>query len=151
MIVPVARSTTLRRRCNLQDSKGSSWRRFLNLLTPRSNTVVFEPRCSLCGRPSATIRIVREDGGARLIYDGPGGSRGRGGLSITDATMDAIAAAFVPPYERAKVKAAEFYDDAGFCESCESFYCPTHWNISSTGGGTCPQGHFKSLDPHWHP
>jgi hypothetical protein len=125
--------------------------RFLNWFRPQLKTLVFQPRCSLCSRPSATIRVVSRDDGPRLVYDGPGGSSGSGGVPITQARVDAIAAAFVTPYERAKIKAAEFFDDAGFCESCECFYCPTHWNISTTGGGTCPKGHFKSLDPHWSP
>src|SRR5260370_41023394 len=108
-----------------------------NWFRPKSNALVFQPRCSLCGRPSATIQIVSRDEGPRLVYVGPCGSSGPAGVPITSARIDAIAAAFVAPYERAKINAAEFYDDAGFCESCECFYCPTHCNISGTGGGTC--------------
>ena len=43
-----------------------------------------------------------------------------------------------------------FYDDLGLCCACEEVYCYTHWNVSG-GAGRCPEGHFKSLDPHWHP
>jgi hypothetical protein len=59
--------------------------------------------------------------------------------------------AFTLPYESARITAVGFPDDAGFCTACGKFYCPAHWNISSLGAGRCPQGHFKSLDPHWHP
>ncbi len=63
----------------------------------------------------------------------------------------AILAALTLPYEAAKIRAADFYDDFGFCIDCAKFYCSTHWQVSTTGGGRCPAGHFKSLDPHWHP
>ena len=125
--------------------------RILDWLRLRPSETVFEPSCVLCGRPSATIRITSQAEGFVLIYDGPGGSSGSSGVPITRARYEAITAAFVEPFTITKIRAAEFYDDAGFCGLCGCFYCPTHWNISATGGGTCPKGHFKSLDPHWSP
>lgn len=116
-----------------------------------STTSVFQPPCALCGLPGATIRIEALAEGHRLIYDGPGGSSGPGGVPITRERRDAIALAFVPPFRCERIKSAGFYDDAGFCDVCGCFYCPEHWSISATGGGRCPKGHFKSLDPHWSP
>ena len=110
----------------------------------------FIPRCALCARPAAEIQLSETSGGWLLIYSGPGGSSGSG-IAISAEKANAIRAAFEPPCELRKIKAAKFYDDAGFCADCEKFYCPTHWNISPTGCGKCPAGHFKSLDPHWSP
>jgi hypothetical protein len=43
--------------------------------------------------------------------------------------------------------------DFGACvwTRCDAPYCYQHRNISSSGLGTCPSGHDKSLDPHWSP
>ena len=87
----------------------------------------------------------------RLIYSGPGGSNGNIGDLITQDQANAIRAALSAPYFADKLRAAGFYDGAGFCNQCLKFYCSTHWNVSGTGGGVCPEGHFKSLDPHWSP
>jgi hypothetical protein len=101
-------------------------------------------------RLAAEIEVSEASGSWLLKYSGPGGSNGSGDR-ISSETAEAIRSAFTPPYELTKIKAAGFYDDAGFCATCGKFYCPTHWNVSSTGGGRCPAGHFKSLDPHWSP
>lgn len=108
------------------------------------------PHCAACGRTAATLELSEDSGGWLLRYSGPGGSNG-GGDCIPAERAAAIRKAFTPPYAAATIKAAGFYDDAGFCVPCGKFYCPRHWNISSTGGGRCPEGHFKSLDPHWSP
>lgn len=113
--------------------------------------VVFRPRCSVCGRSSVTIRIVSRDGSIYIVYSGLEGGTGWGGDPASSAVVEATKRAFTPPYSTVSIKAAGFSDDAGFCDLCESFYCSRHWNISNTGGGTCPKGHFKSLDPHWRP
>jgi hypothetical protein len=113
-------------------------------------SLTFSPRCASCTRPAATIEISGEPGAEWLKYSGPGGSSGSGDR-ISAGEVEAIRAAFTPPCEATRIKAAGFYDDAGFCAACSKFYCPTHWNVSSTGGGKCPAGHFKSLDPHWSP
>jgi hypothetical protein len=52
--------------------------------------------------------------------------------------------------EYAAVQVLGLYDEAGYCASCRVAYCRRHWD-PSMGAGTCPEGHFKSLDPHWHP
>jgi hypothetical protein len=84
-----------------------------------------------------------------MKFIGPGGSNGNGN-KITPDRLKLIIEAFSEPIDPVKLK-AQFYDRAGFCPRCEKFYCPTHWNISSTGFGKCPSGHGESLDPHWSP
>ena len=59
------------------------------------------------------------------------------------------AIAFRPPLSFAQVRNAGFYDDAGFCQDCDTPYCYRHWHVSEGGYGYCPRGHGKSLDPHW--
>ena len=113
--------------------------------------LLYQPDCAVCGNASATIELLKDGQKTRLIYKGPGGSNGNIGDIVSDKRADAISRAFMPPYVIAKIKAAGFYDDAGYCTRCKCFYCPAHWNISGTGGGKCPKGHFKSLDPHWSP
>ena len=108
------------------------------------------PRCAICGRPAATIELTEKAGTWILRYNGPGGSNG-GGDRISGGRADAIRAAFTPPYDAAKIRAAGFHDVAGLCDECGTFYCPVHWSLSSTGAGCCPNGHRKSLDPHWSP
>jgi len=112
---------------------------------------VFVTRCAKCDCIAATIEIRSGNGTERLIYNGIVAGTGPGGTPISSGRTRAIASAFTPPYEAATIRAADFYDDAGFCASCGVFYCFTHWNPSTTGGGRCPHGHFKSLDPHWSP
>jgi hypothetical protein len=119
-----------------------------------TNNQTFQPRCAVCNSPPATIEISHKNGRPHLTYTGPGGSNDTGsgpGDPITAERARAIITAFTPPYDPEKIRTADFYDDAGYCLTCHTFYCPEHWNISSTGGGTCPRGHFKSLDPHWSP
>jgi hypothetical protein len=85
-----------------------------------------------------------------MKYKGAGGENGSGDL-ITAERAQNILTAFAEPYAPDRIRAAGFYDDGGYCLDCQQFYCPTHWNITSTGGGRCPKGHFKSLDPPWSP
>jgi len=110
----------------------------------------FQPRCTKCNAPASTIQLFDDSGKWQLVYRGPGGSSGSG-VNITTDRASAIIHGFTEPYLKEKIRAADFYDDGGFCLKCSKFYCPTHWNISTTGGGWCPEGHFKSLDPHWSP
>ena len=123
---------------------------FRQLFSLIGKSAPLSPRCALCGRLAAEIEISEVSGSWRLRYSGPGGSNGSGD-KISAERVQAIQAAFSEPYDNEKIKAAGFYDSAGFCVTCGKFYCSTHWNISSTGGGRCPEGHFKSLDPHWSP
>ncbi|WP_433534447.1 hypothetical protein ACQPZK_19940 [Micromonospora sp. CA-249363] len=137
---------------------------------------VAEPSCAVCGRPSAHIEIVapaaqpeswqrwrpsqrdaftaarQPHGGEQwwLLYAGIVAGNGSG-RPVDPAEAHRIADAFIKPYRYAAVTTAGFYDDAGFCERCDAPFCFHHWNVSSTGYGRCPQGHGKSLDPHWWP
>jgi len=111
---------------------------------------LLKPTCSICGAGAAEIELTVTSGQWRLRYRGPGGGNGDGDV-IAAGRARAILEAFAPPYQAARVKAAGFYDDAGFCAECGAFYCPTHWRLTPTGGGWCPAGHFKSFDPHWSP
>ena len=123
------------------------------LYLENSNTVPkyeFLPYCSKCGTVASTIQLFSDSGKWYLIYHGTDSESGRGNDITTDES-NAIIAGFMEPYIGEMIGAAGFYDDGGFCLKCCKFYCPTHWNISTTGGGVCPEGHFKSLDPHWSP
>ncbi len=108
------------------------------------------PACASCGKPATRIKLIHEVGGVRFRYEGICGGNGSGDL-MPAARVDAIRTAFTTPYAAEKVKLADLYDDGGFCVECGNFYCFNHWNVSTTGGGSCPKGHFKSLDPHWSP
>jgi hypothetical protein len=144
----------------------------LNPLAQSEIIMLFRPKCKACGAPSATIEVIsprelptewtswptarreafnmyRKPDSYQLLYDGPGGGNGNVGDAITAERADSIIAAFTGSQTPEKMKAAGFYDGAGRCQECREFYCPKHWSISSTGYGTCPSGHGKSLDPHW--
>jgi hypothetical protein len=117
----------------------------------------FNPRCSKCFiMRAAHIRLVvpKTSSGetskqVRFIYSGPGGSNGGGDL-IPIEEAERIKAAFAKPFDGARIRLANLYDNAGFCLECSRFYCEWHWH-ELNGAGTCPKGHFKSLDPHWWP
>ncbi len=111
---------------------------------------LIEPRCIACGRPSATIRLTKEGESYRFVYVGLLAGNGSGDL-ITGQEAANIVTAFSPPYSADKISLAHLHDDAGFCGNCGTFYCVRCWNVSAGGGGRCPAGHFKSLDPHWSP
>jgi len=123
---------------------------FRRIIQSMSTGDSLSPRCSVCERLAAKIEVLEVSGSWLLRYSGPGGSNGSGDR-ISAERARVIRDAFAEPYEPTRIRAAGFYDDAGFCLDCGKFYCPTHWDISSTGGGFCPAGHFKSLDPHWSP
>ena len=83
-----------------------------------------------------------------------GWSHVAGGRHGDDCSTEEAApylAAFSQPLTFEKVHGAELYDDAGFCEECDKPYCYDHWKVSAGGYGHCPEGHGKSLDPHWSP
>lgn len=109
------------------------------------------PPCSECGVRAGNVVLAEYSDGWRLAFQGVAGLGNGGRDRISGEKAQAIRDALSPPYNLAKIQAAGFYDDFGYCTSCEKFYCSTHWQVSTTGGGTCPAGHFKSLDPHWHP
>ncbi len=135
--------------------------------------MLFRPVCVICGGTCATIEVVpphtfpaewaswkeerqqtftkyRDVEYHYLLYQGPGGSNGWVGDPIDRERAGRIVAAFVAP-DADVIRAAGFDDGAGFCTGCGAFYCSGHWSLSATGFGTCPRGHGKSLDPHWHP
>ncbi|MEM8929681.1 MAG: hypothetical protein AAGE94_00810 [Acidobacteriota bacterium] len=116
-----------------------------------TQVLTLSPSCSSCGMSTAMVHLVERTDGWRLVFQGVAGSGNGTGDPITVEQVQRIRAALTPPYESAAIQAAGTHDDFGFCTDCEAFYCATHWQVSTTGGGTCPAGHFKSLDPHWHP
>lgn len=113
--------------------------------------LTLDPPCSECGDPAARVVLAERAGGWHLTFVGVGGSGNGRGDRISEDRAKAIIDALTPPYDSAGIHAADVYDDFGFCTYCAEFYCATHWQISASGGGTCPAGHFKSLDPHWSP
>jgi hypothetical protein len=102
-------------------------------------------KCQNCGDRAASIKITQE---YFLNYSGPGGASGDLQISREDAAL--IKEVLTEPVNAEKLK-SRFYDRAGLCPKCHSYYCAKCWNISSTGYGTCPKGHGESLDPHWSP
>lgn len=133
--------------------------------------MLFRPKCSCCDREAATIEVIaphelpaewssweearqelfakyRDPEQHYLIYMGP--ECGTGGIAIAPERAERIITACTSS-DPAAIRGAGFYDDAGFCAECGVYYCATHWSISSTGRGSCPNNHGKSLDPHWSP
>ena len=121
-----------------------------NALENKSPTYEFRPLCSKCGEVASTIQLFNEFDKWRLVYEGPDGGNGSGD-EIAHESARAIINGFTEPYTAQGIRAADFFDDGGFCLECGQFYCYSHWGISTTGGGGCPKGHFKGLDPHWSP
>lgn len=109
------------------------------------------PPCASCGARAGVVRLAEYADGWHFAFQGVAGCGNGRGDRIPGEQAQAILDALTPPYEPARITAAGFYDDFGFCVSCEKFYCSAHWHVSTTGCGTCPAGHSKSLDPHWHP
>lgn len=128
-------------------------------------------RCAVCQNPATVVQLAppgmmppdfdtwdrdRQDLHRRyhdsdkwqFIYKGIEAGNGCDDIVADRAAM--LAAAFEEPLTYEKVKTSGLYDDAGFCSQCRKPYCFTHWNAGD-GSGTCPQGHWRSLDPHWHP
>src|SRR5258707_461596 len=130
-------------------------------------------RCATCGSPSARIELVAPGGlpaewerwsdeeknsfhqyrnrdGWWLLFDGiAAGSGGGGAITADDAAR--IVEAFTMPRTYDRVHTAGLYDDAGFCGTCGVPYCYRPWHVTRSGYGYCPEGHGKSLDPHWSP
>jgi hypothetical protein len=85
-----------------------------------------------------------------LLFEGVAAGNG-GGSAIAAERAGQLAAAFERPYSYDRVHLAGLYDDAGFCQQCGVAYCHQHWQVSPSGYGHCPEGHDKSLNPHWSP
>ena len=136
--------------------------------------LVAELRCAVCGRVGGRVELVppgalpadwrdwpadrrdlwhefRDPARWQLLSQGIEGLNGWTGDAVDEARVRLLTAAFAQPYSYERIRTAGFYDDAGWCGECDAAYCHRHWNPSSTGYGTCPQGHGKSLDPHWWP
>jgi hypothetical protein len=93
-------------------------------------------------------------GDHRLYFNNRGDNlAGNGsGSIITEEEARLLTAAFADPPNFELMRQAELhYDNGGYCEPCGVAYCRDHWRPSGTGYGTCPNGHGKSLDPHWSP
>jgi hypothetical protein len=90
----------------------------------------------------------------RFFYEGIDAGNGLG-EDLPEAKAaplaEGLAEAFREPYDMDRIKGLGYYDNVGFCIPCGLPYCWNHWHVSVTGFGTCPRGHGKSLDPHWHP
>jgi hypothetical protein len=117
----------------------------------KTPTHEFQPLCSKCGEVASTFQLFNELGKWRLVFEGSAAGTGSSGDEIADERARAIIAGFSEPYSPQHIRAAGFFDDGGYCLKCCKFYCSKHWHISTTGGGTCPKGHSKILDPHWWP
>lgn len=136
-------------------------------------SICLDPKCSGCNKSAAKIEIVepnaypneainwnaddftryqkfRDFQSNYLIYSGPGGSNGAIGDSIDLKRKLDLIEVFTEPYHPIKIR-EQFYDMAGYCVGCGKFYCSKHWRSSAFGYGRCPEGHGKSLDPHWSP
>ena len=127
------------------------WRPTGSLPAPGARPRVPPPQCLECGAATVQIEITESPSGGHFRYQGTVDCGNGQGDPMASERAQAILDALTPACESARIQAAGLYDDFGFCTACTKFYCPTHWEVSSTGGGTCPAGHFKSLDPHWHP
>lgn len=137
------------------------------------HSIVLSQRCSKCDNWAAKIEMTepnsypkeaatwseeelahyekyRDFDSTYLTYSGPGGSSGDIGNPIDEERKKALINAFTEPFDSMKIK-EQFYDMAGYCNDCKKFYCATHWNTSAHGYGKCPDGHGKTLDPHWSP
>lgn len=137
------------------------------------NSIILDTICSKCNSQAAKIEIVepnaypqdssewsrdklerykrfRDFESYYLVYSGPGGSNGQIGNRINSKKVLSLINTFTKLYDIDKIR-DHFYDLAGFCVDCIKFYCEEHWNISYSGSGICPEGHFRSMDPHWSP
>lgn len=136
--------------------------------------VVAVPRCDACGAPASRVETVppgavpagwdgwddarrqlfvqhRDPGRWQLLLEGVVAGNGWVGDAIDEERAAVLHEAFREPLTHARVRTAGFHDDTGFCGQCDRAYCATHWHVSGSGYGRCPQGHGKSLDPHWSP
>lgn len=84
----------------------------------------------------------------RMIYGGIEAGNGVGDV-ITPERARTLIAILSRPLDTSRLDDLELYDDAGICRTCGVAYCCRHWSPTDTGYGSCPEGHGKSLDPHW--
>ena len=141
-------------------------------MTPRA--MVVEPTCAECGERVSFLELIPPDAlphdfdnwkpkyqelfreyrkpeNWQMLFSSLGGGNGVVGDGISEDRAALLCEALAPPLTYEGVKTADFFDDMGFCSECEVPYCCTHWHVSTSGYGTCPKGHGRSLDPHWSP
>jgi hypothetical protein len=147
--------------------------RGFGVTVPVARGMVAALQCAVCGSGSGRVELVApgqlpaawarwgDDTRAvfneyhdaakwRLLFEGIEAGNGLGSdLSQTEA--ERIANAFEQPYNYESIHQVGFYDDAGYCGPCDLPYCYEHWGAPVAGYGHCPNGHGKSLDPHWSP
>jgi hypothetical protein len=135
--------------------------------------MVAVPPCTVCGLASARVELVapgrrpagwnqwsqdRKDAWQNrrdpeqwyLLFEGVAAGNGSGDPISVDRARQ-IADGFRQPLSWAQVHTVGFYDAAGLCQECDAPYCYRHWHVTRSGYGYRPQGHGKSLDPHWSP
>lgn len=111
---------------------------------------VAEPQCAVCGQAATRAELKRDHAGWHFSYSGITSGNGTGD-AVDDERAALLTEAFTQPFNFDLMRTAGLYDNAGYCEECGVAYCYTHWRTSTSGFGQCPQGHGKSLDPHWSP
>jgi hypothetical protein len=97
------------------------------------------------------FREYRDSEKPHLLFSSLGGSTGWVGDPMSDEKAARWKDALQEPLDYDRVHGLGLHDDIGFCNECKVPYCDTHWSISTGGVRTCPEGHAKSLDPHWSP
>ena len=142
------------------------------MVNPSLAHLIATPLCAVCGSQTSYVELVPPGDypaswetwgdqlqGSYTNYHRPdrwrflfrGIEAGNGiGDDISAHEAARLSLAFEQPLEFDRVHAAGLYDDAGFCASCRVAFCRRHWSVGD-GAGQCPQGHFRSLDPHWYP
>jgi hypothetical protein len=80
----------------------------------------------------ASIARHRQPGQRYLLFEGVAAHDGYGD-PIDASQADRIAQAFRSPLRFPQVHTAGFYDDAGFCQYCDTPYCYRHWQASDIG------------------
>ena len=110
--------------------------------------------CAECGRQATRVTLLAprtSESSWRFAYEGIVGGTGARGDAVTVEEATVLTRAFAEPITFQNVMLADFYDNAGLCPECQRPYCFNHWDVSVGGLGHCPEGHYKSLDPHWSP
>ena len=126
-------------------------------------------RCAVCGGKAARVQLVapferpsdwqqwtqeqqdrferrRNEHDWWFILSGVAAGNGFG-TAIDYEEAARFTAAFAQPLRYATVHTSGLFDNAGFCEDCDTPYCAEHWNLTGAGFGRCPAGHSKTLDP----
>lgn len=133
----------------------------------------FAPPCAACGRVDASVEVLPPGGVPhwddwpeahrqvhmqhtdptrwRLLYVGTIASNGVKGDPLPGGEQEARDIAWMLDPLDPDAVARRWPDALGYCDACATFYCAEHWSPTDSGWGTCPRGHGRALDPHWHP